>query len=259
MTANDEAPFAELKIQSNLTSRVWNKENMKADRIVVAKSALYSPWLVMLLFEPKEMRKLRRLLVGVVAVVVVSSATGAGSGSDAPLHSVRTITVSQDVAVPKEMVFAGFSQVMEMGLGAGLAGPVGAGIAAGNLSRKGDAAFGIAGSVRSAMITEISRSGKFVVKESGPADAALQLRVIGYGFYSAGMFARRVRPLLGFEAKLVRSDGQVTWRHRCAVTQMNHETPTILPETIRQDPRIGAEALRVAARVCARKAVASLK
>lgn len=73
------------------------------------------------------------------------------------------------------------------------------------------------------------------------------------------MFARRVRPIIGLEAALTRSDGTVVWQHRRAVSQLTSETPAILPEKIRNDPQVGADALRVAARICARNAVNSLR
>lgn len=97
------------------------------------------------------------------------------------------------------------------------------------------------------------------MKENGPADAELQLKVTGYGFYQAGMLARRVRPIIGVEAKLVRANGTVLWQHRRAVTQLTKESPAMLPEKIRENPAKGAEALRIAAGICARNAVASLR
>jgi hypothetical protein len=98
-----------------------------------------------------------------------------------------------------------------------------------------------------------------LIKASGPADAELQLKVNGYGFYQAGVFARRVRPVLGVEAKLIRPDGQVVWRHRRAISQATGKTPAYLPEKIKADKKLGAEALRVAARLCAEAAVASIR
>lgn len=165
-----------------------------------------------------------------------------------------------DVSEPKQMTFVGFTEMMGMGLAGGFGGAVGAGLAAGStFSRPGEPAFQIGQSVRSAMIAEIQRLGKFVVKENGPADAELQLKVTAYGFYQAGMFARRVRPIIGLESKLVRPNGAVLWQHRRGVTHLTKETPAILPEKIRQNPAQGAEALRVAAGICARNAVASLR
>ena len=175
-------------------------------------------------------------------------------------HPIRTITVAREVPEPKEMTFVGFSEMMALGLGGGLGGAVGAGVAAGSVfSRDGSAAFNVGQATRDEVIAAIQKSGKFTVKESGRADAELQLRVTGYGFYQAGMFARRVRPILSLEAKLIRADGAVAWQHRRAVTHLTKQTPAMLPEKIRKDPQVGADALRIAARICARNAVASLQ
>jgi hypothetical protein len=202
---------------------------------------------------------MKRSLIAAIALALTSCATPTEYRADAA-HPVRTITVAREVSEPKEMTFVGFSEMMGMGLAGGLGGAVGAGLTAGTtFSRGGEPAFQIGQSMRNAMIAEIRKSGKFAVKENGPADAELQLKVTAYGFYQAGMFARRVRPIIGLEGKLVRADGAVLWQHRRAVTQLTKETPAILPEKIRDDPAKGAEALRVAAGICARNAVASLR
>lgn len=204
------------------------------------------------------MRACRIVSSFLLTIIVAGCATPTEYRADVS-HPVRTITVAKDVPEPKEMTFVGLSEAMGMGLAGGLGGAVGAGLAAGStFSRNGSAAFDIGQSVRSEFVAALEQSGKFVVKETGPADGVLQLRVVGYGFYQAGMFARRVRPILGVEAKLIRTDGQVVWQHRRGITQLTSETPAVFPEKIRNDPKVGAEALRVAARICARNAVASL-
>jgi hypothetical protein len=175
-------------------------------------------------------------------------------------HPIRTITVEQNVPVPKRMEFVGFSEAMGVGLAGGLGGAIGAGVAAANLySREGSADFDVGQSVRVEFIAAIQRSGKFTIKTAGPADADLQLRVTGYGFHEAAMFGRRVRPILSIEAKLIRADGKVIWQHRRAITHLTGDTPAILPEKIRDNPKLGADALRVAARLCADAAVESVR
>lgn len=174
-------------------------------------------------------------------------------------HPIRTITVAGEVPVPREMIFVGFSEMMAMGLAGGVAGPAAAGFAAAEtFSRPGSEEFHIGEAVRAEFIAAIQRSGKFTVKTTGPADADLRLKVTGYGFYQTGVFARRVRPVLGVEAKLIRPNGQVVWQHRRAVSQTTGKTPAFLPEKIKADKKLGAEALRVAARLCAESAIRSI-
>lgn len=195
----------------------------------------------------------------IAALFISGCATPTEYRSDAS-HPIRTITVANNVPEPTDMTFVGFSESMGMAFGAAAGGAVGAGLMAGALSsRHGEAAFDIGQSLRNEFIGAIQRSGKFTVKNEGPADAELQLKVTGYGFYQAGMFARRVRPIIGLEAKLVRADGKVVWQHRRAVNHLTDETPAILPEKIRNDPKVGADALRAASRICARNAVNSLR
>ena len=200
----------------------------------------------------------RTCLATTVAVVLAGCATPQEYQADAS-RPIRTITVAREVSEPKDMTFVGFSEMMGMGLAGGLGGPAGAGIAAGTMfSREGSSAFNVGQTARDEVIAAVRKSGKFEIRESGPADAELQVRVTGYGFYQAAMFARRVRPIFSIETKLVRNDGAVVWQHRRAVTHISKETPAILPERIRENPQVGADALRVAARICATRAIASL-
>jgi len=199
------------------------------------------------------------VLVALIGIFgLFSCATPTEYHADAA-HPIRTITVAREVPIPKEMIFVGFSEMMGMGLAGGVAGPVGAGFAAAEtFSRPGSAEFHIGEAVRAEFIAAIQRSGKFTVKLIGPADAELQLKVTGYGFYQTGVFARRVRPVIGIEAKMIRPNGQVVWQHRRAVSQTTGKTPALLPEKIKADKKLGAEALRVAARLCAESAVRSI-
>lgn len=71
-----------------------------------------------------------------------------------------------------------------MGVAGGLGGPAAAGLTAGStFSRRGSAEFEVGQTTRSEVIAAIQNSGKFQVKENGPADAELKLRITGYGFY----------------------------------------------------------------------------
>jgi hypothetical protein len=197
--------------------------------------------------------------VAAFAALLSSCATPTEYRADAS-HPIRTITIAPDVPEPKRMTFVGLSEAMGMGLAGGLGGAVGAGIAAGTMSsRHGSTEFAIGQAVRAEFADAIAQSGKFTLKNSGPADAELQLAVNGYGFYQAGIMARRVRPILGVDAKLVRRDGTVVWQHRRAITHLARETPAFLPEKIRDNPAVGAKALRDAARTVARRAVGSIQ
>jgi hypothetical protein len=200
-----------------------------------------------------------RVAVALIGILGLSGcATPTEYHADAA-HPIRTITVAREVPVPNIMTFVGFSESIGMGLAGGIGGPAAAGFAAAELfSRPGSEQFHIGEAVRAEFIAAIQKSGKFTVKQTGPADAELQLKVNGYGFYQTGVFARRVRPVLGVEAKLTRPNGQIVWQHRRGVAQTTSKTPALLPEKIKADPKLGAEALHVAARLCAETAVRSI-
>jgi hypothetical protein len=198
-------------------------------------------------------------LIALIALALSSCATPTEYHAEAS-HPIRSITIAKEIEVPKEMMFVGFSESMTQALSAGMLGALGGVIAATTTSsRPGSEEFHVGESVRSEFITAIKQSSKFTITPSGPADAELQLKVTGYGFYSAGVFARRVRPIIGVEAKLTRADGKVVWQHRRGVSQATSKTPAYLPEKLKADKKLAAEALHVAARLCAEAAVASIQ
>ncbi len=175
-------------------------------------------------------------------------------------HPIRTITVSRDVPMPKRMQFVGQSEMLEYAGAAATTGAAGAGlVAGGKFQRSAGNYYGVPESVRSEFAAAIQKTGKFVVKNEGPADAELRLEVGGYGFNASAPFARRVNPVLSIRAKLVRPDGSVAWSFRTEVTHLSSGTPAVLPEEIQRNPEVGAHAFRVAARLIAEKAADTLQ
>ena len=173
---------------------------------------------------------------------------------------VRTVVIAQEVAMPEKMVFYGLSQSML----AGLAGGVGGGGAyAMEAERSGSTRtsehYDLPQSLRAALAQELSKTGKFKIVSSGKADAELRIKVTEYGFYQAGVMARRVRAILFMETVLVRPNGTVVFKKVSATNQSNGKVPAILPEKIHNDRKVGVEALQVAARVVAADTAAAIR
>ena len=149
------------------------------------------------------------------------------------------------------MLFYGFSQMMLAGLGGGAFGAAGY-VATGESvgSRQALDFYEVPQSLRAAITDELTKTGTFKVVSSGSADAELQIKVTVYGFYQAGLYARRVRPSLAVETQLVRRDGAIVLKK--LITD-DGKAPAALPEKIRDDRKIGVDGLRIAARVVARK------
>jgi hypothetical protein len=199
---------------------------------------------------------LRRAVVFTLGLVSAGCSLHAPYRADAS-HPIRTITISQNVPIPKKMAFTGLSETLAGAAVVGAVGPAGAG--AMTPSHRVGPDFGIADSLRIEFASAIQKSGKFTVKNNGPADAELRLKVEEYGFHSAELFARRVNPTLAVKAQLIRPDGSEAWHFRNIVTHLTSGTPAVFPEKIRENPQVGADALRVAARLCAEKAVETLQ
>ncbi len=178
----------------------------------------------------------------------------------ADLEAVRTVVIAHKVAMPEKMVFYGLSQSML----AGLAGGVGGGGAyAMEMQRSGATGasehYDLPQSLRASFAQEFGKTGKFKVVSAGKADAEMRIKVTEYGFYQAGVMVRRVRPILIVETELVRPNGTVVFKKVSATNHMNAKTPAILPEKIRNDRKVGVDALQVAARVVATDTAAPLR
>lgn len=119
--------------------------------------------------------------------------------------------------------------------------------------------FGVPGSLRSAFAAQIQAKGKFSIVSGSLADAELQLRVREYGFSRAGFMRRGVKPIMSVQAQLIRPGGAVAWEQNSFVTFTAQGMPAYLPERMRENPALAAEALRSAARLVAEKAVQTLE
>lgn len=166
-------------------------------------------------------------------------------------HPIRTIAIAQNIEMPQKMLFFGFSQMMLAGLAGAAGGAVGY-VATGESIRSRQALdfYEVPQSLRAAITEELAKAGKFKVVSSGSADAEMRIKVTTYGFYQAGLYARRVRPSLAVETQLVRRDGTVVLK---TLTGDDGKAPATLPEKIRADRKIGIDGLRIAAGVVARK------
>jgi hypothetical protein len=150
------------------------------------------------------------------------------------------------------MLFSGLSESF-----AGMFGGV-AGVLA-TIFREGQD-FKLPDVLRADLAAEIVKTGKFKVVSSGRADAEVRIRVREYGFVQARGFMRRhVKPILTIETQMVRPDGTMVWKSGVVVNQMTKETPEILPEDLKNNPKNAADAFRVAARVWAEKTAKSLR
>ncbi len=201
------------------------------------------------------MKILRTSLVAIISLTIAACASGPKNPQ--ALQSVRTVSIDPNVKMPDKMQFTGLSEMLAGAAVVGAVGPAGSG--AMTPSRRTAPDFGIPQSLRTELAAALQKSGKFVLKKESPTDAVLRIEVEIYGFHSAEMFARRVNPELAMKAKLVRSDGTEVWRFRNYVNHLTSGTPAILPEKIKENPELGVEAFRVAARLCGEKALEKLQ
>jgi hypothetical protein len=200
----------------------------------------------------------RSLQFLVVSSFLFSSCAYKGPYREDAAHPIRTITIARNVTMPEHMVFRGLSETLTYTAGAAAGGGAGAGLATSSFRGKRVNDFGLPESLRSEFRAAIQKSGRFVVKDQGPADAELRLHVGGYGFESKHPWQREVHPVLGMHGELVRSDGKIAWTFYQGVIHLTGGTPAVLPEQIKENPQVGVDALRAAARMCAEKTAKDL-
>ena len=167
-----------------------------------------------------------RFVFVIICCVAVSSY--ARNNGDA-LHTIRTITISRDVPTPRVVKLAETTPRLAP-----------------------ESKLGVPEALRSEFDRAIRKSRRFSVKENGPADAELRLKVDVFGF-DQGFFTPKVRPVLSVSAQLVTPGGVVVFKFRDAVTKKDRETPEIPYSEARKNPEVGADSLKVAARLIAEK------
>lgn len=168
-----------------------------------------------------------------VVICCVAASSYARTNTEA-LHAIRTITISRDVPTPRVVRLAETTPRMAP-----------------------EDKLGVPEALRGEFDRAIRKSGRFTVKENGPADAELRLKVDLFGF-DQGFFTPKVRPVLAVSAQLVASTGAVAFKFRDSVTKKNHETPEIRYSEVRRNPEAGADSLKVAARLIAEKFIAEI-
>jgi hypothetical protein len=186
-----------------------------------------------------------------LAIAMFSGCVSSSPYKADPSHPIRTVNISRNVPMPKKMFFSGLSESMA-GMFGGVVG------ALSTMFREGED-FKLPEVLRTELAAEIAKTGKFKVASSGPADAEMRINVREYGFVQAGFMQRRVKPVLGIETQMVRPDGTVVWQSGVVINQATKETATMLPEQLKENPKIAAEALHGAARIWASKTAGSLR
>jgi hypothetical protein len=186
----------------------------------------------------------------IFAFVVSGCVTSSPYKTDSA-HPIHTVSISREVPMPKKMILSGLSESLAGALG-GVVGVLA------TIFREGED-FRLPEVLRADLAEEIAKTGKFKVVSSGSADAEVRIRLREYGFMQAGFMRRQVKPILTIETTMVRPDGTLIWKSGVVVGQRAKETPVMLPERLKDNPKVAAEALHAAARLWAANTAKSLR
>jgi hypothetical protein len=196
------------------------------------------------------MKKLLILFTVLIAVCLTGCVTSSPYKSD-PSHPIKAVNISKDVPMPKKMIFVGLSEQFA-GMFGGVAG------ALSTMYREGET-FNLPEVMRADLSAELAAGGKFKVVPSG-GDAEIRIHVREYGFVQARGFMRKhVKPILTIETQMVRRDGTQVWQSGVVINQNTKDTPEVLPEDLKTNPKVAADALHAAAKAWAAKTAASLR
>ena len=139
---------------------------------------------------------------------------------------------------------------MTAGLMAGLFGGIGAGSVAAASFRPSNVAMDAM--VRQEAIAALRAHG-LKGAPNGARVPHLRLAVGEYGFAEAGAMSRRVRPLMTIAGQLIGPDGKVLWRGSGFAVNTDGSLPSVLPENLKNNPKVVAQYLQpAAAKACDR-------
>jgi hypothetical protein len=182
--------------------------------------------------------------------------------------SIKTIAVSKDVLMPKQMVYrnedeaTAFTLYCTMGIipGAILARPFELAAAKekkgieGLINHEG---IKISEIVRNEVINQLKQDGRFKMVDKGCADATLQLEIKQYGLVVPSKFSTKFRPHLWIKGKLLSPSAKVLWQDS-GLLMVTGDLPKFSKEEIRENPHDIYLEWDAAAKVVAKKLLKSL-
>jgi len=111
--------------------------------------------------------------------------------------------------------------------------------------------------VRQEVLTALRANG---IKGAPPGARVphLRLTVGEYGFAEAGAMSRRVRPLMTVVGQLIGPDGKVLWKGSGFALNTDGSLPSVLPENLKNNPKVVAQYLQPAASKACDRLVSNL-
>ncbi|MHC4751574.1 MAG: hypothetical protein ACYTFW_17090 [Planctomycetota bacterium] len=92
---------------------------------------------------------------------------------------------------------------------------------------------------------EVNRIFESIVSESGDAEIRLSIRIYGFAYE----ISSKLKPMLGVEGSLIKSDDSVLWKKYAYVTNLNKSTPSSTLGQFFNNPELMREALTVATQI----------
>jgi hypothetical protein len=204
------------------------------------------------------MRRNRRVARIISSVVpLLSVAWLAGCATTVPLtkqvrESTRSVSIDKSVKLPGDMFYQGRGQSVGMAFGL-----IGAAIAAATAEGpKGqlkaamrEAQIDVGEIVREQFATELIGSGMFpsILQEGADVQVKLEVRIFGFG--QPHGFSAQLKPMLGVEGTMVRSDGSVIWQRYDYVTNLSDKTPSQTLEQYLEKPELIRDAFTMTAKL----------
>lgn len=214
--------------------------------------------------------KILRYLYSALAMMMCFSLLGCSTINMTPEQkkSIKTIAVSKDVLMPKEMMYRNRDGAMAttlyctMGLIPGyvLGRPFELAVAKEKKAIEAlidHEGIKITEIVRNEVINQLKQDGRFKIVDKGGADACLHLEIKLYGLFVPSAMATKFRPYLSVKGKLLSPGGKVLWQDS-GLLMGTGDLPKFSKEEILQDPHDIYLEWDAAAKVVAKKLLKSL-
>ncbi len=204
-----------------------------------------------------------------VGIIITSLLTIVGCVASKPLSrtdrsAIKAVSILEEVMMPERMYYQGLRENI-LGVTLGVFGALMA--ESGRKDAEGIIEFAlekadidIAKIVRREFEQELKNSNLFqsIVPNDGTS-AVFQLNIKIYGFAQPHGLSKQLKPMLGIEGILTKSDGKSLWKKYEYITNLNSKTPSYTYGEYLENPELMRDAFNTASTIIIGKLIEDLK
>ena len=198
-------------------------------------------------------KKLKKNIVKLISIFYILSLL-IGCGGNAALRksglaTIKSVSICENVTKPGSLIYSGRKQAFLAVCGClgGLAGGLAAEKTASKIKTVMEQEkIDVGEIVREQFVNELKNSNLFASIVSENSDAEFKLSIRTFGFIVPQGFSSKLKPILGVEGKLVKSDGSVLWEKYEFISNLSKKTPSYSLENYFDNPELIREVFTIA-------------